>query len=386
MSRLSFAFTLMLTTAACNPKSLKDGYCNTRSDCKNGEKCNLDTRMCESMDASVDSPEGGDVLDSADGRDGADGRDVHEVPPPRCPETIACADGGYDGSAGVCEPDAGVCVQCLYDGDCSRDPTTPVCDGHVCRPCKADAECKNGPGVCMFHQDGRCATDDETIYVKNAGGCTMTPGAGGLASVPYCLSQDGINAVVQGRALVVMRGPDALTEWAVATAPMVAITVVGQSSATVNPGARVGVRVSAGQVYIRDLKVSSGSNVGVVAETGAELVMNHCAVAANTKGGILIDGAAFDIENTTITNNGPSADLSWGGIRLQTLLATGSARLNLLTITGNNPSGVSCSPVASVAPSATGVLATANTSGDVSPTCGFMSCGTTVTATCGAQP
>jgi hypothetical protein len=236
----------------------------------------------------------------------------------------------------------------------------------------------------MFHQDGRCATDDETIYVKNATGCTA--GAGGTVAAPYCLSQDGINAVVLGRALVVMRGPDALTEWAVATAPMAAITVVGQSSATVNPGARVGVRVSAGQVYIRDLKISAGSNVGVIAEAGAELVLNHCTVTANTKGGILIDGAAFDIENTTITNNGPSADLSWGGVRLQTLLATGSARLNLLTITGNNPSGVSCSPLASVSPSATGVLATANTSGDVSQTCGFTSCGTAVSATCGAQP
>ncbi len=108
---------------------------------------------------------------------------------------MLCADGGYDGSPGVCEADAGICVQCLTDGDCSQDPTKPICEGHLCRPCKADAECKTGPGVCMFHQDGHCATDLETIYVKNAAGCTMTPGAGGALAMPYCLSQDGINAV-----------------------------------------------------------------------------------------------------------------------------------------------------------------------------------------------
>jgi hypothetical protein len=384
VSRLSFALALMLATVACNPKSLKRGYCNTATDCKTGEKCNPATRMCDPMttDGSVERAEAG--VDGLDGIDGRDASDVGEAPPATCrTRSMLCADGGYDGSPGVCEVEAGICVQCLTDDDCSQDSTKPVCEEHVCRPCKADAECKGGPGVCMFHQDGHCATDYETIYVKNAAGCTA--GGGGTVATPYCLSQDGINAVGLGRALVVMRGPDALTEWAVATAPTAAITVVGQSSATVNPGARVGVRVSAGQVYVRDLKISSGSNVGVIAEAGAELVLNHCTVTAN-KGGILIDGAAFDIENTTITNNGPSADLSWGGIRLQSVLATGSARLNLLTITGNNPSGVSCSMSLSAVPSATGVLATANTSGDVSPTCGFMSCGTTVTATCGAQP
>ena len=171
----------------------------------------------------------------------------------------------------------------------------------------------------MFHQDGHCATDLETIYVKNAAGCATTAGAGGTLAVPYCLSQDGINAVVLGRSLVVMRGPDALTEWAVATAPAAAITVVGQSGAAINPGARVGVRVSAGKVYVRDLKVSNGSNIGVVAETGAELTMNHCAIAANTKGGILVDAANFDITNTTVTGNGPGDDAgaAWGGLRLK---------------------------------------------------------------------
>jgi hypothetical protein len=327
---------------------------------------------------------GGPPCAGAHGRDGADVPDVHEAPPPRCPTTIACADGGYDGSAGVCEPDAGICVQCLDDSDCSADRTMPICEAHVCRACKMDAECKDGPSVCMFHQDGHCATDDETIYVRNAAGCTMTAGAGGTLAVPYCLSQDAINAVGPVRSLVVMRGPDALTEWAVATAPATAITVVGQSSATVNPGARVGVRVSAGKVYIRDLKVSNGSSVGVIAETGADLAMNHCTIAANTKGGILLDAADFDITNTTVTGNGPGDDggAAWGGLRLKNLVMTNKRSLGFLTVMNNNQVGVSCSGGVDAA----SVLVTGSAGGvQVSASCGFMSCGDTVTPTCGAQ-
>jgi hypothetical protein len=347
--------------------------------------------MCYSTDASVDSPEVGDVLDSADGRDsadGPDGSDVHEVAPPTCrTQPMLCADGGYDGSPGVCEADAGICVQCLTDGDCSQDPTKPICEGHVCRPCKADAECNTGPGVCMFHQDGHCATDDETIYVKNAAGCATAPSAGGTLAVPYCLSQDGINAVALGRSLVVMRGPDALTEWAVATAPTAPLTVVGQSGAAINPGARVGVRVSAGKVYVRDLKVSNGSNIGVVAETGAELTMNHCAIVANTKGGILADAANFDVTNTTVTGNGPGDDAgaAWGGLRLKNLnlVTTGKKSLGFLSVMNNNQVGISCSGSVDAA----SVLVTGSAGGvEVSNSCNFMSCGSAVTATCGAQP
>jgi hypothetical protein len=383
--RLSVVLALAFVAVACNPKSLKPGYCHTVNDCKSGEKCNGDTRKCEAMmttDGSVEHAEAG--VDGPDAIDGRDASDVAEAPPPTCrTQPMLCADGGYDGSPGVCEVEAGVCVECLGDGDCSQDPTKPVCEGHLCRPCKTDAECKGGPGVCMSHQDGHCATDDETIYVKNAAGCTMTAGGGTLA-VPYCLSQDGINAVVPGRALVVMRGPDALTEWTVATGPAAAITVVGQSGATVNPGARAGVRVSAGKVYVRDLKVSSGSNVGVAAETGAELTMDHCAVVANTKGGILVDAANFDITNTTVTGNGPGDDAgaAWGGLRLKNLLTTGKKSLGFLSVTNNNQVGVSCSESVDAA----GVLVTGSAGMvEVSQSCNFKSCGNTVTATCGAQ-
>jgi len=371
VERFWIACAAVVAVAGCNPKSLRPGYCHTSLDCTIGKTCNPKTLMCWDMDASTDT-------DGGDARDGGDAKDAEVAPPPRCPQTINCADGGYDGSAGVCAIDAGVCVECLEDGDCASKPKTPICEDQLCRACKADSECKAGPGICMFHQDGHCATDDETIYVKNATGCSMN--GGGTKDMPYCNSQDGINAVVGARTLVVMRGPDALTEWAVPTAPTAPVTVIGQSNATVSPGARVGIRVSAGSVYVRDLKVSAGSNIGVIAETGADLTMDHCTVSNNSKGGIFVDGANFDIKNTTVTGNGPSADLTWGGIRVQTPLGTGNAKLKLLTVQMNSPSGVSCTgPI-----SGDGVSATQNVSGDVSMTCGFMSCGAPAPPTCGA--
>ena len=56
--------------------------------------------------------------------------------------------------------------------------------------------------------------------------------------------------------------------------------------------------------------------------------MDHCAIVANTKGGILVDAANFDITNTTVTGNGPGDDAgaAWGGLRLKNLNLSRQAR------------------------------------------------------------
>jgi hypothetical protein len=98
-------------------------------------------------------------------------------------------------------------------------------------------------------------------------------------------------------------------------------------------------------------------------------------------GGILIDGAAFDIRNTTITKNGPSSDLSWGGMRVASLPASGSKNLHLVTIQNNNAPGLSCAPGAAI--QGDGVLASGNSTGDVTSTCGITAC-VSMSSTCGA--
>ena len=103
----------------------------------------------------------------------------------------------------------------------------------------------------------------------------------------------------------------------------------------------------------------------------------------NSGGGILVDGAAFVIKNTTVTNNGPGTTgaIVWGGVLVNNPAAAGPAQIQNTTVQGNNAVGISCSS----AIQGSGVLATANTSVDIGPACGFTSC-VTAGAACGASP
>lgn len=70
------------------------------------------------------------------------------------------------GATPACGP-AGVCVACEENSQCSG--ATPVCETatNSCRACSADTECSSG--VCLASQ-GTCATTDQLVYVKEAGG------------------------------------------------------------------------------------------------------------------------------------------------------------------------------------------------------------------------
>jgi hypothetical protein len=248
--RLSFAFALLLATVACNPKSLKPNFCKTVTDCKRGETCNPDTRMCEPMttDGSVERAEAG--VDAIDGRDASD---VGEAPPATCrTKPMLCADGGYDGSPGVCEVEAGICVQCLTDGDCSQDSTKPICDTHLCRACKADSECTD-PTICMT--DGHCATTDEVIFVEfNSNGC---PSANGSSTNPYCAPNDAVPHVGSGKNVIVIRGPvaDRMTVNTAGFSPV----IVGKKSASIPATAATAIQVLSDTVLVRDLTVTGGT-------------------------------------------------------------------------------------------------------------------------------
>jgi hypothetical protein len=367
------ASLLSVLAFACTKKNPR--YCDSRTPCPNGVTCDQMTNTCNSADAGVDGHDAGsDASDAGETRF-------------RCTMPSQCADGGPDGAAAVCEVEAGVCVECVADADC-KATARPICDPtlHTCGPCTTDAQCvakdATGPGVCMSHQDGRCATDAETIYVKNATGCA-TGSNGGTKAVPYCYPQNGIDAVDPTRRLVVMSGSMDLRPWTIAVSGS-QVSVVGQAAATIAPGADVGIHLSAGGLYLRGLRIRNGSLSGVVADGGSDLQMDHCAVEGNVGGGIFVDGASFDIANTTVTGNGPGDDMgaSWGGLRLKNLLTSGDKKLQFLTVQSNNQVGISCSGSVS----GMNVLATMNMGGvDVSPSCGFSSCTADAGATCGAQ-
>jgi hypothetical protein len=227
----------------------------------------------------------------------------------------------------------------------------------------------------MNHQDGRCASAAESLVVTSASGLPST-------SVPAGIRLVAIRGNING----------SLT-WSLPTSPQMTIvgqnsgstvaTLTGIASATTETAT---IKLTSGDLYIRGLSVTAGSP-GIWA-TGGILRLDHVNVSNNTAGGILLDGAGFDIKDTTINNNGPNTfDSSFGGIRVQNIPSTASVpkSLALSTVTGNLATGVSCATGTSTLLTATGTLVSSNTAGDVGGSCGFTSC-SSASATCGAQP
>jgi hypothetical protein len=303
-------------------------------------------------DAAVD----GTSDDAAGGQEG--GASVDGVNLPACDQSLDCTgqsrpicdmpvhtcvgcllDGDCQAPKGVCDMNAKVCVQCLAAKDCAG--ATPVCEAGMCRPCQADSQCTTGPKICMSHQDGRCASDAETLYVQKTATC---PGAGNSAS-PFCLPQDAVAALTGATTVMVLRGPSALDRLNIAATPASQVTVIGQAGASIAPGAAAGLHVSAGaRVFVRGLKISGGTDVGVLAEGNAELRMDRCIVEGNL-GGIRVDGARFDITNTIIDKNGAAATAgcgAWGGVCLLNVPATPASRFLNNTVAANNQVGVAC--------------------------------------------
>jgi hypothetical protein len=247
-------------------------------------------------------------------------------------------------------PGSGACVECLEDAQCTT-AARPICDKakKACVPCASDDECvaKGGaaatPGICLTHQGGRCATEAETVYVRNSGGCVTAPAPGGTSATPFCLPQDAINAASNGKDVVLILGPDFVDH--VTAAPASGqLTIIGRG-ATIVPGIYPGLRVSGGDVYVRGLTVMGSTQPGLVAENGAVLRVDRCTLTGN-KGGILINNAGFEIANTIIANNlgAPipgSPNAYFGGIYLKAAAGKPSSLRNC-TIVDNKITGLAC--------------------------------------------
>jgi hypothetical protein len=115
--------------------------------------------------------------------------------------------------------------------------------------------------------------------------------------------------------------------------------------------------------------------------------MNGCKVTSSL-GGMLLNGAGFDIENSTISNNasGGFGSTRWGGILVNNPPAAGPTIINRVTIQNNAQVGLSCSATITAS---TSVLASGNVNGSTDPAdqifgCGFTSC-PSASSTCGAQ-
>ena len=298
----------MLAASACST-TLNPGRCNRTSDCPTGQVCNLaPTVQGDGRCVPPSSLDGG----GTGGATGAGGAGA------------ATDGGGGDGnSCATCGGDTPVCLQgscvgCAADSDCNGDATKPICDptAHTCVRCSSDGQCAaklgptGNPGMCMSHLDGHCATDAETIYVQNTAGCTATyvNDSGGTAAAPYC-SLDPVGlAANDTHTLVVIRGAVSGGTWTYQRgAGHPETSFIGQQSAVVASATSPGFSMSSGTAYIRDVKFSPSASVCISA-TGGTLDLDTVVVDSCQGGGILLDGAAFNITNTTVTNNGPGQD------------------------------------------------------------------------------
>jgi hypothetical protein len=234
----------------------------------------------------------------------------------------------------------------------------------------------------MKHVDGHCAKPGETIYLIDAGPgtCSDTTPAGvvaGTSTLPVCSLKAALALATAERPLVVVRGNIyAGDETVFARTDMVMTSVVGQKTAVLTKMGTV-ISLTSGAFYFRDLKLDSAFGGGIAA-TGGTLRLDDVIVTGCPLGGILLDGAAFDIRNTTVMNNGDSEGGGGYGIEVRKVPETGPKVLTNVTSTNNYPTNLTCGGVIM----GTGVLAP----GVIPSDCGIASCGSTPGPTCGAQP
>jgi hypothetical protein len=215
----------------------------------------------------------------------------------------------------------------------------------------------------MKHQDSRCASDSETVVITST------------ASIPSSLAS--------GKRLVIIRGSVSGTvSW---TLPSSQVTIIGQSTGVLTGNGTVAtMHITGGDFYMRDFSITGGSP-GLWADGGAIARLDHVSVSNNTAGGILLDGASFDIRNTTVNGNGANTagGAAFGGIRIQSPPSTPKV-LTFSTVTENQLIGVSCDASSSLNPLPTTVLVSQPTGVPIATVCGFTTCAA-ASSSCGAQ-
>jgi hypothetical protein len=243
--------------------------------------------------------------------------------------------------------------------DCTT-PTKPICDTTMnkCVQCTTDAQCvmklgsTGNPGVCMFQDDGHCATDAEAVYVANAStGClgTTTPG-GGTSAMPFCSLSPAIPSAGT-RQLFVLRGGS--IAGGVAITGATPLSIVGQMAATITASAsQSGLHVTGTEVYIRQVAIagSAGATIGIIADGNATIRLDGVDIENMPQGGLRVTAAGYDVVNSIFAANGGIQDevgRLFGGAYLSP--ASGAlSRFAFNTVVNNKRDGVTCASTAQV--------------------------------------
>lgn len=182
------------------------------------------------------------------------------------------------GATPACGP-SGACVECTPDSQAVCTGAKPVCGAtNTCVGCTSDAQCTGkpsaaAPGICMDHEDGRCATADETVI--DAGDIA--------ASVRAALEQNKRLVVVTGESL----GAVQLVSGN--------LSIVGNSGAAITNLAGPAVDVQGGSLYLRNVSLTK-SKRGLLA-TGGKVLMHGGSIVRNDTG-VLLNGASLGFKGT----------------------------------------------------------------------------------------
>jgi hypothetical protein len=213
--------------------------------------------------------------------------------------------------------------------------------------------------------DGHCAPATEVAYVEFRNDATCpNPAADGTAAKPFCTLAEAVAVLSSNRPVLVIRGPvgDRLS----INRPALSAVVVGKSNAagagaSITAGPSTGVQVAGGDVVLRDVTVSGGAaggrgilvsgasaklrlagvtvslgtGLGVQADTDAELHMDRCRVEGNSVGGILVNGATYDIQNTIVASNAY-------GVKFSAATIPGASQFRFNTVAGNAGNATTC--------------------------------------------
>jgi hypothetical protein len=432
-ARAALSIAALAALAGC--AQLKRDRCDSDMDCPS-RRCDLQRHRCLPADGGLPGGGGSDGGrtdgQATDGGSTDAGDGSVDRPPPPC--SVDANDCG--GSTPFCDPGTHMCRGCLSDPECSglsastpgcrqteadlpgecvactknahcTSNQAPVCNGAAgtCTGCATDGDCARfPPGICKTFfaapsdagapLPAACATPEQAIYVQATAGCSDTPdgGVGGTAETPFCSMQPVLGAIAKDRNIVIVTGGVSAGTWTYADQASGKLLIIGRTTPQ-QPAAKIAstsapaFAMSSGDVTIRNLSFTSNLSPPCIQATGGTLTLGHVVVDSCMGGGILLNGAAFDVENTTLTNDGPTqtGPVSWGAIYVAALPPAGKpAVLNQVTLLNDPPVAVACidkvdgrNIAVSLMP---GTLA-------FQSSCGITACGPAdAGSTCGAQP
>ena len=265
--------------------------------------------------------------------------------------------------------EAGTCIGCRGADDCT-EPSAPFCDQdeRVCRGCEGHGECDSG--VCDLG-GGACVAADRILYVRttgtDAGDC---PAAAPCKTVQYAVEQ------IEGERMWLLIAPGTYAENVVLqdvtarlVGPGAAIEASGvglpvlravdtdlaidgltlrYASGGADPGLADGVYCISGgtgaaaRLALRQVTITSSDGHGVESH-GCELRIERSTLRENELGGLLADGARFEVTNSFLVRNGAEAAVI-GGARLE---GAATSRFEHNTVADNRtadglPAGVEC--------------------------------------------